>query len=154
MKKFFIKKLKEEKGITLIALVVTLVVLSIMVTAMTSGVRTSLESRNFNNIQEEIKNLEEATKLYYEHNNGLPDSIKKIIATNPGVLTGEFYVIQGDNTQAYSDLGLSFDKFYYGKGTVANEDVYCIHTTTLDVYYLKGIEINGTKYYKLTASNF
>ena len=154
MKKLFVYKLKNEKGVTLIALIVTLVVLSIMVTAMTSGVRTSLESRNYNNIQEEIKYLEEATKLYYEHNGELPESITSVVLSNPGALTGSFYVITGSNVAAYSDLGLSYDKFYYGKGSISDEDVYCIEVTSLDVYYLKGMEINGTRYYKLSTSNY
>lgn len=150
----FNRLLKNEKGITLIALIVTLVVLSIMVTAMTSGVRTSLESRNFNNIQEEIKYLEESVKLYYEHNGELPESLKKSIITNPGSITGTFYVISGVNLGAYTDLGLDYDKFHYGKGSVSDEDVFCIETKSLDVYYLKGMEINGTRYYKLSPSNY
>lgn len=154
MKKMFKDKLKNEKGITLIALIVTLVVLSIMVTAMTSGVRTSLESRNYNNIQEELKYLEESVKLYYENNGRLPNSITGTTVTNPGALTGTFYVISGVNVGAYTDLGLDYDKFYYGKGTIGDEDIFCVETSSLDVYYLKGMEINGTRYYKLSPSNY
>ena len=154
MKKMFKNIKRNEKGITLIALIVTLVVLSIMVTAMTSGVRTSLESRNFNNIQEEIKYLEESVKLYYEHNAKLPDSLTNTVVTDPGALSGTFYVISGVNLGAYTDLGLDYDKFYYGKGSVSDGDVFCVETRTLDVYYLKGMEINGTRYYKLSESNY
>ena len=65
-------KIKNESGITLIALTVTIVVMMILIIGISAVMTTNIEIENYNKVKEDIVALTEAVKLYYLQNNKLP----------------------------------------------------------------------------------
>ena len=58
-------KIKNESGITLIALTVTIVVMMILIIGISAVMTTNIEIENYNKVKEDIVALTEAVKLYY-----------------------------------------------------------------------------------------
>ena len=155
MKKLNKKALKNEKGITLIVLIIVIIVIAILTASITTGVSSSMESRNYANMQEDLKNLKEAMKLYYEKNGKLPD-----MSVQSGVSFSGSEKNTYDNSTYYYidpgamyDAGIDYDRLTYGKQEGDVRDIYVVNQKSLEVYYLKGINMAGTTYHGLAAIN-
>ena len=146
-----------KKGITLLALVATIVVMSILLTTVTiSGIATVNNAKKMA-FASEVSLLQESTDAYYTKNNGefpIGNSVQLNIS---GVTSGSLTQFDGetitDNKVVlyeldYSLLGISSLK--YGLGTNGPEDMYVVSKDTKMVYYAKGIHVGNITYYTLT----
>lgn len=134
-------KLKNNKGITLISLIITVTVMLIIAG---TTVYTSLDRFEINRLKKmynDIELLSDKVANYYLKYNGLP--IKELYTS-----TLDFDKNVNDNDNYYIiDLeameGISLN---YGKeGT--SDDVYIINEKSHTIYYVKGIEVDGTTYH-------
>lgn len=155
MKKLNKKALKNEKGITLIVLIIIIIVIAILTASITTGVSSSMESRNYANMQEDLKNLKEGMKLYYEKNGKLPD-----MTVQSGVSFSSNEKNSYDNSTYYlidpvamNEIGIDYERLTYGKQEGDTRDVYVINQKSLEVYYVKGINMAGTYYHTLSSVN-
>jgi len=130
--------MKKNKGITLIALVVTIIVLLIIVgvgaTALTrkEGLISKSEAAKLENEQQQL--LEELRITLY----------KKGIRTDGMDVLKELNKVSSDATVIVSSMG---EKYDYGKGTLASGDVYYIEKGMLYYKSAKGQEYEiGTLY--------
>ncbi len=143
--------LKEEKGITLIALVITIIVLVIITTV---GVHTSLERLKGNNVNKlfnDIEFLEDKTLEYYVANGELP------ILTNidyPNIsAAGENAInLKIIDLSKLGNLSLNFGQDFEklkNETKIENTDynVYVINEQTQQIFYSKGITANKITYY-------
>ena len=146
-----------KKGITLLALVATIVVMSILLTTVTiSGIATVNNAKKMA-FASEVSLLQESVDSYYTKNNGefpISNSIQLNIA---GVTAGSVTQFDGETINAgkvvlyeldYSLLGISSLK--YGLGKNGPEDIYVVSKDTKRVYYAKGVPVGSTTYYTLT----
>jgi len=146
-----------KKGITLLALVATIVIISILLTTVTvSGIATVNNAKKMT-FAAEVSLLQESVDAYSAKNNGefpIGDSIQlDLTGVTPNSITqfsGE--VIAGNKVIVYAidykALGLTSLK--YGLSADGPEDIYVVSKDTKRVYYAKGIPVGSKTYYTLT----
>ena len=147
--------IKNNKGITLISLVVTIIVMLILAISLTASVTSTIELQEYNKVKEDIINLSEEVKVYYLKNKKLPVYTNREYSLssydvptydiNPND-SGVYYAI--DLTVLPEDLKLNC-----GEGNVykdfSSDDLYVLDKESLTVYYLKGAVLNGEKHYTI-----
>ncbi|MDD2376659.1 MAG: type II secretion system protein [Clostridia bacterium] len=146
-----------KKGITLLALVATIVIMSILLTTVTiSGIATVNNAKKMN-FASEASLLQESVEAYSTKNNGefpIGDSIQlNITGVTPDSLMqfdGEVII---DNKVVLYELDyelLGITSLKYGLGQNGPEDIYVVSKDTNRVYYAKGIPVGNVTYYTLT----
>lgn len=141
-------KLKNNKGITMIALVVTIIIMAILLTVVNYGSEKGLEMKELNNMYADILILEEKISLYYLNKGELPlkDSTKTINvndtikASNPNN-NSEFYEIDISKLNNVSLNNM--------KDSRNSSDRYLINKQSHTVYYQKGVRLDGKVYYTI-----
>lgn len=153
-------KYKNESGITLIALVITVIVMAILTFTLIINFGQYGESVKKSNFTKDITLLNEEITQYYARNKELPiinkytntTSFESVKNPNDGA---DYYVIDLDKINVSLNYGKDYDNI---KSMNINDvvttvsDVYIINKQSHTVYYPKGIEINGNTYYKLEES--
>ncbi len=142
------KKLKNNKGITMIALVVTIIIMAILLTVVNYGSQRGLEMKELNNMYADILVLEEKISLYYLNTGKLPlKDETKVITVNDSIKNtnpnngNEFYEI--DITKL-NNVSLS-----NMKDNRNVSDRYLINKQSHTVYYQKGVRLDGKAYYTI-----
>lgn len=138
--------MKNQKGISIIALILTVVILLILATALIRGSGDSADVQKYNNMCADIVLLEDKISIYYNKYQVIPvqeseisqELIPNIIKTKENN-QGSYYYI--DLTQI-SNVTLN-----YGDGTLNSKDKYIINTMSHKVYYLNGIVLDEKTYY-------
>lgn len=129
---------KNNKGITLVALILTVIVLLILAGTIFEFTSAPRKSQAYNKMLADIEALNDQIYLYYDKYGELPIS-EPISVTNTTIPSGyEYYKI---NIKLLQNLTLNFGI------EETTDDCYIINKTTHDIYYLKGIDINGQKKY-------
>ncbi len=150
------KKIKNEKGITLVTLTITIVVLMILSFSINVSVKSTMETRNYNYVKEDIINLSEEVKAYYLKNNSLPiDETKTYNLADYGVPSedinpndyGNYYRI---NVSLLENISLNNGGINNNEANEETDDMYVVNEYSLTVYYLKGATFGGQKHYTIT----
>ena len=150
------KKIKNEKGITLVTLTITIVVLMILSFSINVSVKSTMETRNYNYVKEDIINLSEEVKAYYLKNNSLPiDETKTYNLADYGVPSedinpndyGNYYRI---NVSLLENISLNNGGINNNEANEETDDMYGVNEYSLTVYYLKGATFGGQKHYTIT----
>jgi len=154
-------KLNEDRGVTLVALTITVVVLLIVTNIIIYNVRDNLGIETLRNMQSDIETLSDKVANYYAQYGEIPAN-KEIEYTNinqirtAGVIsenidTGKFYII---DLSAIENLTLTYGKDYnkitaeMTEQEVQNlEDIYIINEASHNIFYVKGIKIKEEKFY-------
>ena len=142
-------KLKQEKGITMMALVVTIIILLILTSVLVFNTQDSVYIKRLNNFYSDIELLRSKTDEYYNEYGQIPAKIKYTnIGTLKNVLstkndTGDFYVI---DLEAMEGITLNYGKDYETvKDNSANAnnytDLYIINENSHNIFLVRGIEI-------------
>lgn len=137
--------MKKDKGITLIALVITIIVMSIIAGTVIFQALNMVQSRELNKLYNDLRSLEDKVNLYYTEYGGIPvigeytGTINFQQVRNPND-SDKYYVI---NINELENLTLNFNISNSG------DDVYIINDITHTIYYAKGLELNGETYYRL-----
>ena len=149
------KKIKGNKGITLVALAVTIVIMLILAGSITTTFTSTMELEKYNKVKEDIILLSEDVKLYYMNNNELPIYNEKVfdIATY-GI--PQKYINPNDSDTYYAiDISLLAKDISLnnGSGNISKDftstDLYVVNEQSLTVYYLQGAVLNGVKHYTI-----
>lgn len=154
MKNFY----KNKKGISLIALTIAVVVILILSNIVIYNVRDNLGIQNLKSMQTDIGNLRDKVSSYYADYGKIPAKIKYTNLTNlRGIIsdkvdTGDFYVI---DLSAIENVTLTYGKDYEkikDKSELSEEinnleDLYIINESSHNIFYVKGVNIDGIKYY-------
>ena len=143
--------LKQQRGVTLMVLIITIVVLLIITTV---GVHTSLERLKANDINKmfnDIVLLEDKILEYYVANGELPvvQNISYPNIAEAGENAVNLKIIDLSKLGNTSlNFGRDFEKLKDETTiTSTNFDVYVINEKTLQVFYSKGITANKKTYY-------
>lgn len=153
------KKLRSSKGVTLVALTITVIVLLIIVNIVIFNVKDNLGVENLKNMQTDIENLSDKVSNYYAEYGSIPAKIEYTNLTNlqnariisSTVDTGKFYII---DLSAIENLTLTYGKDYESitnestnEEIQALEDLYIINENSHNIFYVKGITIDNDKFY-------
>ena len=142
-------KLRQEKGITMMALVVTIIILLILTSVLVFNTQDSVYIKRLNNLYSDIELLRAKTDEYYNEYGQIPAKIKYTnISTLKNVLstkndTGDFYVI---DLEAMEGITLNYGKDYENvKSDSANSnnytDLYIINENSHNIFFVRGIEV-------------
>ncbi len=147
--------LNNEKGITMVALIIAIILMLIITSTLIFSSRNGLDISKLNKMYEDIQNLDGKISVYYSKHKTLPIKEKKYENVNniKNINVNDndnYYVIDIENID---NLTLNYGLDYKNYETNNNiEDVYVINEKSHTIYYIKGIEIDGSRYYTTNAN--
>lgn len=151
------KVLKYNKGVTLITLTITVVILLIVTNIIIYNVQDNLGIEKLRNMQNDIEELTDKIAIYYSKYGSIPakikytnlDNIKKSGIISEETDNGDFYVI---DLSAIDNLTLIYGKDYEKLKQDSNivdtlDDIYIINENSHNIFYVRGVIIKDAKYY-------
>ena len=164
------QKLKNESGITLIVLVITIVILSLISIPVIINTTNIIQFNEYSKFKEDIDNLRESVSVAF-----FDKDIKDIgprysgsTAFLEGKQNGKDIKNPNDNSTYYvinikkvnSNLATEMAELNNGSGNhnlngnestyTGSDDVYIINAQSRTIYYVKGVQYNGNTYYRLS----
>lgn len=149
--------LKNNKGITLITLAFTIVIIMLLSGMILYNVPDYVHSKKLKDMQNDIELIREKVMGYYARYNEIPGNVtynwngKDYIIIDLQSLEG--LTLQYGN-EGYNEYKNVRDKAL--NGTISNEeiqklnlitDIFIVDTETLEVYYVKGVTFDGKTYH-------
>ena len=140
--------MKSNKGITIIILIVTIVIMLIITGTIVNQSMQNIRMQPLNQLFDDLELIEDKVALYYHQYGNLPiksdtysGSMNFQIEKNPND-DENYYII--DLSKLYN-LTLNY--------TISNtgDDLYIINRATHTIYYPKGFELQGYTYYRLPS---
>ena len=154
-----IKNIRDEKGITMITLIVTVALLVIVTSIVATRSYTSVQLSNLTKLKNDIETLNDRVATYFVQNDSLPaykvnNEIVTKTKSEVKAYTGEidskdgetYYVI---DLEAIDNISLNYGDDYK---VTNSSNKYVINVDTHIIYYLKGINYDGNKYYSIDAN--
>lgn len=142
-------KIKQEKGITMTALVITVITLLILTNVMIYNTQSSLNINKLTNLYNDIELLRDKISTYYNEYGKIPaetkytntNGLSSVLSTQND--TGNFYVIDLEAMQGIIlNYGKDYEKVKNNKTNANNyTDLYIINEDSHNIFYVKGIEI-------------
>lgn len=150
------RQIYQKKGVTLFALVVTIMIALILMTASIATISNVVSNSRIANFSEEILGLEEQVLLYYLENKTIPTS--SALYTKSDILymvtDDENFEMElnfnGDNSSS-GFYKLDFDKIGMTRVDVNAKEDYIIAIPSLHVYKLSGIKANGKTLFSISS---
>ena len=160
------QKIKNEKGITLLILVITVIVLALITIPTVIKTADIIQFNKFSDFKDDITNLSESIEQAY--------GTEEISGIGP-IYTGDmssieknenddsiYYAIDLDalNEKLNDVAGISINEINQGKndevkvddGIYDGDDVYIINNQSRIIYYTKGVTYKETTYYSLPGA--
>ena len=142
-------KIKQEKGITMTALVITVITLLILTGTMIYNTQGSININKLTNFYNDLELLRDKISTYYNEYGKLPAEIKytntsrlaSVLSTQND--TGDFYVIDLEAMQGITlNYGQDYEKVKnYPTNANSYTDLYIINENSHNIFYAKGLEI-------------
>ena len=148
----------NERGMTLISLVVTVIVITIVIFAVSTNLKNNADLQKLVYLRSDIENLEGKIEEFFNEYGELPASIEYTDISdmneilNSTELSSKFYVI---DLQAMQGLSLHYGKDYEKIKKVDADrttesvnqykDVYIVNEITHNVFYVRGIKLKESK---------
>lgn len=134
-------KIKSQKGITMVSLIITIIILLILSGTAIYNLNLSNGVARYNNMVADIKLLNDKTLVYYNKYGEIPKTDKNSININ----NEEYYELDISKLEG---ITLNYGK-EYGQGgeLTTSSDIYVINSN-LNIYYLKGVEKTGEIYHE------
>lgn len=134
--------MKNETGITLISLIVTVALLVLITSIITAGAYDSTQLQRFTKLNSDIKVLRDRIAVYYIQNDTLPVDKKEYIKEELSEKIKDLSVNDGDK---YYKIDLTkIDNI-----TLNYDDEYIINEESHEVYNLKGVTYKGIIYHTI-----
>lgn len=144
-------KTNKQKGISLISLTITVIVLIIITSMLIYNAKNGIRVRALRMMENDIEVLDDKINAYYIRYGTLPIEIKYIgdINFTPQANDGEeYYVIDLRAIEGITlNYGLDFNSITNENDTIEKDDVYIINERSHHIYYAKGIQMDGAWYY-------
>ncbi len=139
--------LKNQRGISLVVLMLTLIVMFILASVAISNIDIGSDIKHYNNMCADILLLENKVASYYRTNGQIPIT-GEAIADVQSELGAE--ADAKDNSNYYQiDISELYNvSLKYGGGNTTNKDIYIINEQSHEIYYLKGVELEENVYHR------
>lgn len=153
--------IRNNKGITLISLIITIVVMMIIASITVNSSMGRFEINKYKKLINDIELLQEKIESYYLRYGGLP--ILRNTETNEFILynltisseyknpsdTGNYYII---DLEAMENLALNYGKGFENYTNPEEKDLYIINEGSHTIYYVKGISLSGITYHYIESN--
>lgn len=132
--------IKSNRGITVVSLVITIVVLLILSGTAIYNVKMSKDVGRYNKMVADIELLNDKILIYYNKYNDIPTTTREF-----NVDENEYHEI---DLSKLEEITLNYGS-EYGKDEelTSSSDVYLVNSN-LNIYYLKGIEKSGQVFHE------
>ncbi len=142
------KYIKNEKGITMITLVVTVLLLIIITGTLATNSYDSTQIAKLTKLDNDIKALNDRIAAYYVEHEELPimgnpyskNDLRNVISDLSGNDGDEYYTI---DLSLLDNITLNYGEDY----AALSENSYIINTESHVIYYLQGIRYKGVVYH-------
>ena len=156
-------KKKNENGITLISLVITVLILMTISSVLVGSALNGMRLQELKKMQNDIQLLDDMVSSYYSKygslpfykiNNNVNVDTSYIFSTTfadsqKNVNDGDVYNIIDLN--AFDGLTLNYGNDFYNyidkTSSTMGTDIYIINDQSHQIYYLRGISVDGYTYY-------
>ena len=146
-----------KKGITFVAVMVTVAIMFILVSTVTISAINVINNSQKTKFATELAYVKEAVDNYYTTYNTYPIdgsvtvNLKEVKDVDKKQFQGEDgYTSDSIVLYVINKEKLGITETVYGNGNVTDNDIYVFSKKTDSVYYLKGLKIGGKTYYTLT----
>lgn len=144
--------LKNNKGINMITLSIAVIILVIITSVLVYNAKDGTKIKALNNLYNDIEQLNNKVSTYYLAHGDIPKGeeytetsfIDNLDANqkNPNN-AGKYYVI---NLHALEGVSLNYGKGF-SESNAEDNDIYIINEVSHTIYYVRGIEVQGKRYY-------
>lgn len=134
--------IKNEKGVTMIAIVITIIILLIIVATVSFSSKNGIDMKKMNNMYTDIILLEDKVALYYLEHGTIP---AKGAALLPDEIPDEIKTYNPNDNENYYKLDLDLLEnvdLNYAIDASNVRDIYIINEKSHAIYYLKGVTIS------------
>ena len=150
--------IRNQKGVNMITLSIAVIILIMITSVLVYNAKDGAKIKTLSNLYNDIEQLNNKVSTYYIKNEEIPKGPKYV---NPDFLSSvpsnqinpnngsDFYVI---DLRALEGITLNYGRDYSeilptDTTVLALEDIYVINEGSHTIYYVKGIEVQGTRYY-------
>ena len=155
-------KVKQEKGVTLVALTITIVMLLILTGFLIYNAQDSVYMKKLTNLYNDIDLLRGKVSSYYNQYGKLPAKVKYnntaglTEVLNDKIDTGDFYVIDLEAMQGITlNYGKDYDKIKQDQNNVDNYfDVYIVNENSHNIFYVSGVKIKENDRFKTYYTDY
>lgn len=162
-------KVKSRRGVSLIILALTITIIIILTSVIVVNSTDNRNSAIKTLLIENLTSVEEAVRTYYIVNGNMPlptneDAYKSLSAQQIAEMAIDAGIeeeinLNGDEQQSFYvvnmsllDLdNISFGKDYNMDASKKPVDIFVVASNSFNVYYLRGQEIKGVRYYSLSS---
>ncbi len=147
------RKVNDEKGITMVVLVITVLLLVIVTATLATSAHESIQLSHLTKLDNDIETLNNRIASYYVAHEELPVYGDPMTQEEVREYVTDLSINDGD-TYYIIDLGeLENTTLNYGKGYLSRTtDSYIINEETHIIYYLKGVFYGDKMHY--TVGNY
>lgn len=134
--------IKNEKGVTMIAIVITIIILLIIVATVSFSSKNGIDMKKMNNMYTDIILLEDKVAFYYLEHGTIP---AKGAALLPDEIPDEIKTYNPNDNENYYKLDLDLLEnvdLNYAIDATNVRDIYIINEKSHAIYYLKGVTIS------------
>jgi len=151
-----IKLMRNEKGITITTLVITVLLLVIITSIISMNARDSLQLTKLTKLENDIKALNDRVAAYYVEKGELPVMKDAGFTYNKEALRKSLNDMSTNDGDDYYTIDLSkIDNITLNYGNNYNKsttDRYIINEKTHVIYYLEGVYFDGDLYHTIGAN--
>jgi len=152
----------NNKGISLIVLMITIVVALIIITTVVMLSTSEIKDANTNTFATNLMSIQDATESYYIANKAMPSvdgstvmNKDELVAMGrvPDTLLEEVTENNDLDSQFYKlDLAkIEITKIPYGNKKLGENDIFIIAYPSMNVYYPYGLDVSGETYCSITS---
>lgn len=150
--------IKSERGITITTLVITVILLTIITGILARNSKSTMQLSNLTKLQNDVEILNDRIATYYVEKGSLPildetgfvyekSALSAALGKEVSVNDGDtYYTI---DLSKIDNITLNYGNNYLQPSTT---DRYVINEETHVVYYLKGVNHEGTTYHTVGAN--
>ena len=152
--------IKKDKGVTLVALTIAVIIILIITGMIVYSAKDSVYVKNLTNMRNDISNLKDKVSLYYSEYGEIPAETEYPNISNlqsAGVIgandTGKFLIIELENLDGLTlNYGKDYEKYKANDYTNLTDltDIYIINENSHNIFYVQGVSVkenDGTKMY-------
>lgn len=155
--------LKNNKGISLVTMVMTVLIMLILLSTLTYTAYTNIRIRGLNKLYNDIRTLNDEVAVYYLENGRLPvgeeyatisvgDELDETISfvTKDGTFTNQDSLVNPNDYNDESGVGqatyYTIDLGLFDNISLENDGQYIINEQSHMIYYVPGITLDGVTY--------
>lgn len=144
-------KRNNRKGVSLMALVCTIVIMLVLAATVTVSFNQIIKSTREKEFANEVYSIQKLVDQYKFKNNKYP--VYDDYEVEVDISKDKLQFLEEDSSSIFREINLyeaGVEELNRGHLTNGDDDIYIVSESTGKVYYLKGVKISNRTFYTLT----